>query len=356
MPDLVQVINNAEIVKYLARQNDLASQEPVSYMGDVLFPNVKTDALEIEYIIGGNGLPVSASIHADDTEAQLGSREGWETSMATIALIKRKMEVKESEILKLRNPRNKTEELRLIRDRYNDVDILTKSVKVRVEAMKMELVATGKLDINENGYKASVDYGVPAEQNIVLAGTGALDSPWTAATADPIQQIQSWVDILAGKGIIPKYILTAASNVTAVRNNATVRKLINGDANASKIVTVDTLNDYLSSLKLPTFVTYEAQYNVETRSGGKKVLTPKRFYREDRVTLLPEGPLGYGYWGPTAEESLLTEDPSVDVSKIGNIVASVYREIDPPKFFTKAVARFMPSFEQAANILIAKVR
>ena len=155
MPRVEELLIPRELIDYTKERTQEA------YMGEVLFPERKTEALEIDIIKGASNLPVSAKVHAFDTEAEIGSREGVEGFMQDMALIKRKIKIPEKTLIALESPRNDNEEADMIRRIFNDVDNLVASVRTRVEAMRMEALSTGKIQINENGVKASIDYGMP---------------------------------------------------------------------------------------------------------------------------------------------------------------------------------------------------
>ena len=64
MPRIEELLSLRELVDYTQTR-----QFP-PLMGEVLFPEQKIDALEIEMLKGANNLPVAASVHAFDTETE----------------------------------------------------------------------------------------------------------------------------------------------------------------------------------------------------------------------------------------------------------------------------------------------
>ena len=116
MPRVEELLTPQELIDYTKERQTEA------YMGEVLFPERKTEAMEIKMIKGASDLPVSAHIHAFDTETELGSREGADYSMQDLALIKRKIRLGEKEIIALESPRNDQEEAEMVRKIYSDVD------------------------------------------------------------------------------------------------------------------------------------------------------------------------------------------------------------------------------------------
>lgn len=346
MANLLDLLTPREVQTYIANRTFAPK------IGDALFPNRKTDSLELEYIKGANGLPVAATVHAWDSETQVGSRASAESFKQELALIKRKLVIREKEIIAISNPRNDAELQRLIDARFKDVDTLVDGVLARAEAMKMEAVAKGVVTIDENGVNGTIDYGIPADQKIVLAGGVAPTAVWTHANADILGNLQSWVDLMRGKGVEVTRAITSNTVLRIIAANPAVRSAIFGTG-ADRFVSNAQLNSFLQEQGLPTFVTYDAQYNVQNGDG---TYTARRYFDEDYVALLPASPLGEGLFGPTAEETDLAGNPAFDVNLVGNVLAMVYKTPDPVAHWTKAVATFMPSFPGASAILSAKVK
>ena len=165
--NILELFNQREVLNYL--QN----RRYPTLVGETLFPEVKKQSLKFDDIRGAMKVPVVASIHAFDTEAEIGSREAEKRTLE-LALIKRKMQLKEEDIIALENPRNSAEQQYLMREVYNDIDVLVQGVRARVEAMRMEALATGKITIDENGLQGTIDYNVPLENQEVLTGTDLL--------------------------------------------------------------------------------------------------------------------------------------------------------------------------------------
>lgn len=345
MPNLLELLTPREVMTYLS------SRTFAPKVGDALFPNRKTDSLEMEYIKGANGLPVAATIHSFDSETQIGSRVGAESFVQELALIKRKMVIREKEIIAIANPRNDAELQRLIDARYKDVDTLVEGVLARAEALKMEAVAKGVVTINENGVTGTIDFGVPSAQKIVLSGNTAPTALWSGSAADILGNLQTWADLMKTAGKTVTRAITSTKVLRTIAANAAIKAAIFGTG-SDRYVSVNELNAFLESNGLPSFVAYDEQYNVQNGDG---TYTAKRYFDENYIALLPAGPLGEGLFGPTAEEVELSGDPSMDVNLVGNILAMVYKTPDPVAHWTKAVATFMPSFPAADSILSAKV-
>ncbi|AKA69844.1 major capsid protein [Clostridium scatologenes] len=325
--------------------NYVKNREQTPMLGDILFPETKIEGLDFKMIKGANNLPVSASIHGFDTETEIGSRDGISYSVEELALIKRKIKMDEKLIIQLNFPRSTQEETQAINQIYNDVDNMVNSVKTRIEAMRMEVITTGKLNINENGVKTSIDYGTPKVQQST--------TDWTSTDAKILEDIYNWTDkVVQNVGCTPTRAVTSKSVLNLLLTNMAIRKAVFG-INADKLLTKDMLNQLLSSMDLPEIATYDSQYRTQGNDGKYVV---KRYFEDGKFVLLPEGKLGDTIYGLTAEEIELRGKSDTKIESFGNIVAEIYSTKDPVARWTKAVATCLPSFPYADQIYIAKVK
>ena len=172
---IAELFPQQEILNYLKERKFKAM------MGEELFPEVKKQSLKFDVLTNKSRTPVTASVHAFNTEAEIGQREAEKMAIEA-CLIKRKMQLKEEDIIALQAPRNEAERNYLMREVYNDIENLVQSVKARIERMRMEVTATGKLTLKENGLNITVDYGVPDDNKISNVN-------WDLENANPIQDM-----------------------------------------------------------------------------------------------------------------------------------------------------------------------
>lgn len=339
MPRIEELFSTQTVLNYVK------NRQPVPMLGDMFFPEKKIEGLDFKMIKGANNLPVSASIHGFDTETEIGSRDGASYSVEELALIKRKIKMDEKLIIQLSSPRSTQEETQAINQIYNDVDNMVNSVRTRIEAMKMEAITTGKLNINENGVKTLIDYGTPKAQQST--------TNWTAEDVKILDDIYNWTDkVVQNTGFTPTRALTSKSVLNILLTNTAIRKAILG-VNSDRIITKDMLNQLLASMGLPSIATYDAQYRTQNTNG---TYSAKRYFEDGKFVLLPEGKLGETIYGLTAEEIELRGKGDVKIESFGNIIAEIYSTKDPVARWTKAVATALPSFPCADQIYIAKVK
>lgn len=333
---ILDLFSHKEVLTYLR------NRELPKMLGDELFPARKTQSLELDQITGGGGLPVSATVHAFDTESEIGSRQAAKQTLE-LALIKRKLQLKEKDIIALENPRNADEQRYLTEVVYNDIDNLVKGVMARIERMRMEVLANGVVTTNENGLTASVDYQVPANHKEALAGA----NQWTDPTSDPLGDIQRWIEAM---DVTPTRALTSRKVLNALLRHPQIKASVFG-SDTGKVLTQAELDSFLQANGLPVIRTYDAKYKEQQKDGS---YTTKRYFPENKFVMFDDAILGETVFGPTAEERLVRR-ANIDTSLIGNVLAMVYEEnLDPVGTWEKAVATALPSFAAADEVFQAQ--
>ncbi|WP_369118202.1 MULTISPECIES: major capsid protein [Enterococcus] len=336
MPKIDEIYNTAVVLDYTK------DVERDYTLGDALFPETKIDDIELEFIKGGNGLPIAASVHAWDSETEIADREGFDLLKMELAPVKRKIRLNGKDSIKLKNPRTNTELKNVLAKLFDDAAKMVESVRTRFEAMRFEAIATGKVTFDENGYKGTLDYKVPADHKEVVA------VPWSDPASKPMDDLKKWQSkIKADTGTNPTRVLTSERVALLLEDHASIRLAIKGNAN--QMVTRAELNTFLASKGLPVIATEDRSYRVRKGNGYEQ----KRFFDENTLSLFPEGPLGELVYGITEEESILSEDSNIDMTKVGNIVTTVEFQNDPPGRWTKAAAVALPSFPVADQVFIA---
>lgn len=333
MPRITELFDQPTLVNYM--QNRVFP----TYLGETLFPATKINTLKMEYLRAGAKVPVLANVEAFDTEAKIGSREA---SVATgeLGYIKRKMQLKEEDIIALNNPRNAAEEQYLKNNVYNDIDSLTNSVLARIELMRMEALSTGFVTATDDDLPTlKVNYQIPAEHKASPAKT------WDDEASDPIADIQSWV---ASMDEAPTRAITSLKVQTTLLRNKSITDYFKV---LGQLPTLANLNNLLTSFGLPAFITYDRKYKVQNADG---TYTTKRYFPEDAFVMFSEGTLGQTVFGPTPEENRYLSGGSAKISKVGNVFVTVYEtSLDPIATWEKAAATALPSFEDADNVFQA---
>ena len=302
-----------------------------NYVGDVLFPDVKTENLEAEYerLSEGMELPTAAMVHAFDTEAAIGVRPSFEKVTVEKLLIKEKINQSER-LAQLLN--RGVRESRLVDYVYDDMNRLASNVKTRTEIAKMEVMATGKMTIKENGLDMEISYGVNKTKDL---------SGWDDPSHDIISDIEEMVALAVDAGYAVNAILTSTKMISYMRKNTGIANAING-VNGARIVTKAQIDTMLNELYgISTVRVNDASYGIPT--ADNKGRTAVRFFPENVFTLYVEGiggKVGSGLWGVTPEEE--RQGAFTDVNYKQFITISQWATPDPVAEWTKASGVFIP--------------
>lgn len=324
------------------RQND-----PI----DTLFGDEKTDNLvaKWESIASEYSIPVMAQFHGFDTEAQKTFRVPIDTHNIEKGLIK--VKINQSERLRALTRAGVQGEQRLYDYVLQDGIRLADQVVTRTKVAKNELLATGRVTINENDLALTVDYGVPASQTSYTIDI--------TQDADVASQIQAIVDEALDKGVTISGMVTSKKNVTKLRNNKYLQTAINGNIGAGQLISRGALESYLSDeFGIDNIITNDLRYGASAVIGadGRPVIEQKRYYPQDKITFIatnPGGRLGIGLWGdsPEADAAAFADVSTSTVSPYVYIMQ--WMETDPAVLWTKASGLFMPVLYDPNSLFIA---
>jgi uncharacterized cupin superfamily protein len=340
----IQELSDKEMLNY-ARNIQLPD-----FLGDTLFPDVKTSSLTAVFVANKNLLPVSASVHSFDTKTQVASRDGFESFEFEKILIKRQVRINEKLMLILNQPRSKVEYNETLKQIFDDARNMMLAVKTRAERMKMDVLANGEIVVDENNVKYTFDYSVPDEHKETI--TTETDKWSDTENSDPLGDIQEWSDkIVDDTGVRPTRALTSLKILRLLQKNKNIQISVNGENYQGKAITLDELNNFMEMNDLPVIATYDAKYRKEDETGKQ---TKERFFPEDKFVMFPDDNLGNGMYGATPTEIRRVKGTMEDVS-FGNIHVTVRDEDDPVRTVTKAESVFIPSFPAYNEVFQAKV-
>lgn len=316
-----------------------------AFLGDTLFAPRRVQSLKLDQVYAGNRTPVIANVAAFDAEAEIGSRQASKSTLE-LALIKRKMQIKEQDLYALYNPRNAAD-AKYLRDLvFDDIDSLTQSVLTRVEKMAMDALATGKVSIvnPDTGLQTDFDYQVPETHQADL--TSKSGTTWDSDSADPLKDITDWADAM---DVTPTRALTSKKIYRMITRNANLLKAVYGTS--TRALGQADFDSFMQAQGLPVIRTYDEKYK-DFDSKGNKI--SQRYFPEDKFVMLPDDQPGEKLFGPTPEEIGLANDTSVNKQAIGNVFATIYTETkDPVGTWEKASAVALPSFPGAEEVFQA---
>lgn len=340
MPNILELISDADRLDF---SRNLSVARP-AYPGDRIFPDQKTENIKAEYLRLADGatLPVMATVHALDTEAEIGSRPVFDKVTVEKLLIKRK--INQTERIKLLTENGVYTDDAIVRYVFDDMRLMADSVKVRTEVAKMEVLSTGKMSISENHVTETIEYGVPTS-NVSFEIDLGVD-------ADIIGQIQAIADAAANNGQTLTEAITSNKILRKLTTNKGIQTLIYGSVGQGTYVTTERIQTLFGQLfGFSTITTDDLRYKVQRADGAEET---KRFYPENKITFIAtgsSGQFGVGLWGVTPEEE--TYGPYTGKNNDQYITITQWETPDPVATWTKASGMFIPVLPDPNALFVA---
>lgn len=297
-----------------------------------IFPDTKTQYLKAEYyrLMAGQRLPEVAFVHALDTEAEIGSRPGFEKVLTEKLFIKRK--INQSERLQQAIENGVPDDENLKKFVFDDAANLFESVVARANVMKGQFLSTGIVKINENHVDMSIDYGVTSDAKVTL-------TDWSKPDSDIMGDIQKMVAIAEDNGYVVNKALTSLKMINYMRNNTAMQTAVLGAAN-KRLLTKQELANLLMQEYGFTIDRCDEKYRYRKADGTLKT---GRYFKEDVFTLYEanaNGSFGSGLWGVTPEE--LEYRQFIQEENRSFVTLSMWATPDPVAVWTKASGMFVP--------------
>lgn len=309
-------------------------------LGAELFPARKVQSNDIKILTSGTNVPTIAHVHALDTEAEIGDRSA-QVSETEPFFIKKKMILKEDDLVKLRTPRTAEEQNFVMNTVYDDLGNLIRSIDAATEMMRMQALMTGVINVkDQTGGSYKVDYGIDKSQQ------GTAD--FADDSKDPIETILEWSQSVS---VTPTRAIMSQKALYALRKNKNVVANIFGSNNGRTVMQSD-LDAFMQANGLPILRAYTGKY-ADVDAKGKR--TNKNYVEDEQFAMFAEGTVGETVYGVTPEESRAVAG-GIDSSQVGNMFADRYEEThDPIRSVIKVSAMVVPTLAQADNIFQAKV-
>lgn len=327
-----------DILKYLARENlDEFSRNynyDTDFLGDVLYPKTKTKnlAVKVKQLLKNGTLPAIAKFSAFDAEAPIGSRETFQEKDYEKLLIKEKIQVGELDLY-LKG----LSDDEIIDYLYDDMSIETQRVLARAELANMQVLSTGALTINENGFSGQIDYGYDSNHNLSFTG-------WNDPTHSILGDLQNVIDTANAEGKEIRRAVTSSKMINyMVKNEEIVFALNSINLMATK---KNVLNFILESYGID-FVANDKLYKVE---GGD--VATHRFFPEDKIAFFGGEQFGVGLLAPTpAEMAEVKAMGEVDERQF--VYLNAWTTNDPTATWTMGSMVYLPLPLDIDNLFIA---
>ena len=330
----------------------------VPYLGAGLFPARKKAGLDLSWLKGARGLPVSLMPAAFDSKAPFRDRIGCQKLDAEMPFFREGFKLKERDRQELLRAADADDPYaRAMMERiFDDAFELIEAANVVPERMICQLLfpSSGNvcISIQANGVDYSYNYdedGAWKDKHFVELSGAKL---WSAAnSADPFFDLQNARNIARSE--------TGAELTTAIMNTNTFQLLASTEAvkdrflNASGIARGFLSDDEVKSVIKGTSRLQIALYDRMFRDENR-IAHP--FVPDGYVCLIPDGALGATWYGTTPEEADLSAAQNADVAIVNTGVAvSRIVENHPVNINTFASEIVLPSFERMDEVVVLKV-
>lgn len=322
----------------------------LEYIGQGFFPPQKKAGLDLKWIKGHNGLPVSLKPSTFDAKSTLRDRVGISLSETEMAFFRESMlvtEKDEQEIMRVSNASDPYA-VQVLDNIFNDAKTLIDGAIVVPERMCMQLLAPlgGNMGIEIVANNTNYTYDYDPDGSWKAAHYAEITTSadmWNAsATCDPFDDLETALDAQeqAG-GNRPEVAIMSKATFNMIKKSASVQNYILAqNASANVFITDKVVRDFLEEELAIRIVIYNKQFMDESK-------TAKKFYPDNIVMLVPNDSLGRTWFGTTPEERTLMSKPEANVSVVNTgITVSVTITEDPVNTKTTVSEIVLPSFER----------
>lgn len=345
--------------KVIAANWTEAVSNKIPYLGETLFPSKQKAGLDLKWIKGSKGLPVSLMPSAFDAKATFRSREGIKMLETEMPFFREGFKIKEKdrqEILRIREKNDPYMNDALNRV-FDDAANLLEGALVVPERMIMQLLFPEGGDmgitIEANGVSYTYNYDPNGDWKTANYMTVGSDYTWDKPNAaDPLGDIQQAQDKIKAQG--GEGVMIAMNNATfkLFRSIKQIKDLfltVNGMA-VGVLTDAQIVNVLKDTLNLTGIIVYDKQYKDESGATHK-------FVPDNYVAVLPAGALGNTWRGTTPEEADLMGSGKADVVVVNNGIAlTQILDEHPVNINTFASEIVLPSFERMNEVALIKVK
>ena len=345
--------------KVIAANWTEAVSNQIPYLGETLFPSKQKAGLDLKWLKGYKGLPVSLMPSAFDAKATFRSREGIKLLETEMPFFREGFKIKEKdrqEILRIREKNDPylTDALNRV---FDDAANLLDGALVVPERMIMQLLFPENgnvgITIQANGvdytYNYDPDGAWKRDNYLTVSSDYTWDKPNAADPLTDIQNAQDKIKAQGGKGVI---IAMNNNTFKLFRSIKAIKDLFlttNGMA-VGYLTDPQIANVLKDSLGLTGILVYDKLYKDE--SGDTHQFVPDNY-----VAVLPEGTLGNTWRGTTPEEADLIGKDGADVAIVhSGIALTQIVDTHPVNINTFASEIVLPSYERMNEVALIKVK
>lgn len=348
--DLRKFFTPADIAEYWTELADARGP----YIGESFWTPEKKMGLDLSWIKGSKGLPVSLMPSAFDAKATFRDRPGLAKTATEMPFFREGFKIKEKdrqELLRIAESSDRYA-MDILSRIFDDAAELIDGANVVAERMRMALLfpVGGDMEISfkANGVDYTYNYDPQGSWKTSNYKPLSGNKLWSAsATADPFKDINERKKVVrSATGTELKYL---------VMNSTTADALYACDVVKNRFVTTN-------GLALAYMTDEEARAAVE-RTVNMTILINDKMYKDESgtsasfvpdgyVALVPDGGIGKTYYGTTPEEADLGAQCAI--VNTGVAITTIIDE-HPVNVNTFASEIVLPSYERMDEVACLKV-
>lgn len=286
----------------------------------------------------------TAEFRAFDTQPRMTGRQGFSRIRGELPPLSRQIALTEEDTLRLRALGSADGNAALISQIYNDAERMARSVKMRLEVARGQLLTTGKVTINENGFVMEADFGMSAT-HLPTASTA-----WSNVASDILSDLLSWTQLYVDdNGFEPGMIVCSRTVLSYMLLNTKMREAAAFAGTTPARINLETVAAIFAANGLPPVMLYDTKARI---NGVQTPIIPA-----DKVLLLPppEHPMGSTQYGVTAEAMKLAGKNMITQMEMPGIVVVNLENDNPVQTFTLATAIAMPIMGDPNAVICADV-
>ena len=313
----------------------------IPLLGETLFPARKQAGLDLSFLKGSKGVPVSMMPSAFDAKATFRDRIGLSKLEAEMPFFREGFKLKErdrQEILKAQDSKSPYV-MDVLSRVYDDANELIEGALVASERERMQLLfpVGGEVGIaiKANGVNYTYEYDA--------------NDAWKATNYFDIDTAKQAVLTATGANIAYAIMNTATFNLL-MNINAVKNRFITSSGVTYAYPTRSEIRKVVEDTAELRIIIYDKQFRDESKIAHK-------FVPDYYVALIPEGALGSTVYGTTPEEADLMGSGNANVALVNQGIA-VTKEVtvNPVNVNTFVSEIVLPSYERMDDVAVIKVK
>ena len=330
----------------------------IPYLGEGLFPARKQAGLDLKWLKGSKGIPVSLMPSAFDAKATFRDRIGVEKVETEMPFFREGFKIKErdrQDILRAQSANDPYVTAAISRV-FDDANELIEGALVVSERERMQLLfpVNGNVGITITANGVDYTYNYDPDGTWKASNYFELtDGKWSdAENSDPFGDIQDAKDAIAAKtGADLRFAVMNKTTFKYLRSNASIknRYLTKSGAAFGYLTDNEIINILKDTADLDGIILYDKQYRNENKVAAK-------FVPDGYVALIPAGTLGETCYGTTPEEADLMGKSIAPVQIVNEGIAITQETtVNPVNVNTFASEIVLPSYERMDEVAVLKV-